>query len=96
MKGKPRHTEDQAERWLELTEKTFNSATYARSAFINGGLELKEKSYTTAQTEALSSIRAHWLERWYDFRTIDWTKELEYPEFTLKQTQHFLDTNFAI
>ena len=43
MKGKLRHTEDRAERWLELTEKTFNFATYARSAFINGGLELKKE-----------------------------------------------------
>ena len=43
MKEKLRHTEDRAERWLELTEKTFNFATYARSAFINGGLELKKE-----------------------------------------------------
>ena len=43
MKGKLRHTEDRAERWLELTEKTFNFTTYARSAFINGGLELKKE-----------------------------------------------------
>ncbi len=26
------------------------------------------------------------LERWYDYRTIDWTSELEYPEFTMKQS----------
>ncbi len=29
-----RETETRAERWLELTEKTFNFATYARNAFI--------------------------------------------------------------
>ena len=43
MKEKLRHTESRAERWLELTEKTFNFATYARSAFLNGGLELKKE-----------------------------------------------------
>jgi len=30
------------------------------------------------------------LARWYDYRTIDWTSELEYPEFTMKQTQQLL------
>jgi len=49
MKGKLRHTEDRAERWLELTEKTFNFATYARIAFLKAsemgkaGLELKKE-----------------------------------------------------
>lgn len=60
MKEKLRHTENQAERWLELTEKTLNFATYTRSAFINGGLELNKKPATKAQTEALASIRAQW------------------------------------
>ncbi len=49
MKGKLRHTEDRAERWLELTEKTFNFATYARMMFLKAnemgkqGLELKKE-----------------------------------------------------
>lgn len=110
LKEHLRETETRAERWLELTEKTFNFATYARKAFLmakgkeglelkkgillalgkmpmmkdqkliiepndwfvpikNGypalekkytGLELNEKTPTTAQTEALSSIRALW------------------------------------
>jgi len=30
------------------------------------------------------------LERWYDYRTTDWANYLEYPEFTLKQTQQLL------
>ena len=46
-KGKLRETESRAERWLELTEKTFNFATYARQAFIAAkgqvGLELKKE-----------------------------------------------------
>jgi site-specific DNA recombinase len=43
LKQKLRQTEDRAEHWLELSEKTFNFATYARAAFINGGLELKKE-----------------------------------------------------
>ncbi len=44
-----RTTETRAEKWLELTEKTFNFATYARSAFLKAsemgkqGLELKKE-----------------------------------------------------
>jgi DNA invertase Pin-like site-specific DNA recombinase len=107
LKGKLRETETRAEQWLELTEKTFNFATFARKAFITGGLELKkeillalgktpiikdkklyiepsewlqpikngypalEAEYlrlepakmpiNKAKTEALASVRAHWL-----------------------------------
>ena len=113
LKEQLRETETRAERWLELTEKTFSFATYARKAFLMAkgkeGLELKkeillalgktpimkdeklfiepndwfvpiknsypalEKEYAgleltkkpdiKAQTEALSSVRAHWLPR---------------------------------
>ncbi len=108
-----RETETRAEKWLELTEKTFAFATYARVAFLRAnkmgkaGLELKkeillalgkvpmitnqklfiepnewfaeigndypvlEKKYlrleptkmpmNKAKTEALASVRAHWL-----------------------------------
>lgn len=49
MKNKLRETEVRAERWLELTERTFNFATYARAAFLKAteigkaGLELKKE-----------------------------------------------------
>lgn len=43
LKSKLRQTEGRAEKWLELTEKTFNFATYARKAFIMGGLETKKE-----------------------------------------------------
>jgi len=42
-------TETRAEKWLELTEKTFTFATYVRTAFIKAnnmgkaGLELKKE-----------------------------------------------------
>ena len=47
MKENLRETETRAEKWLELTEKTFAFATYARKAFITAkgkeGLELKKE-----------------------------------------------------
>jgi hypothetical protein len=47
MKGKLGETEARAERWLELTERTFKFATYARHAFITAkgkeGLERKKE-----------------------------------------------------
>jgi hypothetical protein len=49
MKENLRQTETRAEKWLELTEKTFNFATYARAAFLKAGemgkagLELKKE-----------------------------------------------------
>jgi len=47
LKGKLRETETRAEKWLELTEKTFNFATYARKSFLTGGLELKKEILMT-------------------------------------------------
>ena len=41
-----RETESRADRWLELTEKTFNFARYARKEFITGGLEKKREIYS--------------------------------------------------
>jgi site-specific DNA recombinase len=43
LQGQLRETESRAERWLELTEKTFHFATYARQKFITGGLEPKKE-----------------------------------------------------
>ncbi|TSC77460.1 MAG: resolvase domain-containing protein [Parcubacteria group bacterium Gr01-1014_29] len=47
MKENLRETETRAEKWLELTEKTFSFATYARKAFLMAkgkeGLELKKE-----------------------------------------------------
>jgi hypothetical protein len=122
MKEGLRETETRAEKWLELTEKTFAFATYARATFLRAskmgkaGLELKkeilmaigktpiikdqiltiepnewltpikneypvlEKQYlrlepqktpmNKAKTEALASVRAHWLRIVDDVRTI--------------------------
>lgn len=43
IKAKLKETEKRAEKWLELTEKTFVFATYARQRFIVGKLEEKKE-----------------------------------------------------
>lgn len=53
MKESLRETKTRAEKWLELTEKTFAFATYARVAFLRAnkmgkaGLELKKEILLT-------------------------------------------------
>ena len=47
LRQKVNETESRAERWLELTEKTFTFATYARIRFEQGGLELKKEILMT-------------------------------------------------
>ena len=37
------------------------------------------------------TLRGVLLERWYDYRTIDWANQLEYPEFTNKEVNRFLN-----
>ena len=43
LKSNLRETESRAEKWLELTEKTFNFACYARKEFILGDLTKKRE-----------------------------------------------------
>ena len=47
LKNKLRQTESRADEWLELTEKTFHFATYARKAFIEGDLDTKKEILMT-------------------------------------------------
>ncbi len=42
-----RDTETRAEKWLELTEKTFTFAAYARTAFLKGDLQSKKEILTS-------------------------------------------------
>lgn len=46
LKTNLRETESRAEKWLELTEKTFNFACYARKQFITGGLDKKREIFS--------------------------------------------------
>lgn len=41
-----RETESRAEKWLELTEKTFNFACYARKEFLSGSLAKKREIFS--------------------------------------------------
>ena len=43
LKGRINETEARAEKWLELTEKTFDFATYARKAFLMGDTHTKRE-----------------------------------------------------
>jgi len=43
LKAQLRDTEQRAEKWLELTEKTFHFATYARNEFLVGDLKKKKE-----------------------------------------------------
>ena len=51
LKENLRETETRADKWIKVTERTFNFATYARKAFINAkgkeGLELKKEILMT-------------------------------------------------
>lgn len=46
LKSHLHETEDRADKWLELTEKTFNFACYARKEFISGSLEKKREIFS--------------------------------------------------
>ena len=36
-------------------------------------------------------LTSHWLEKWSQFRTTDWINYLEYPEYTTKEINRFLN-----
>ncbi len=61
-------------------------------------LEVKGKKARYDWTNPFDKIafyapRQSWLERWYDFRATDWASYLEYPEFTNKEVNRFLQLN---
>jgi hypothetical protein len=45
VKQNLRETETRPESWLELTEKTFDFATYAQKAFATGDLQTKKEIF---------------------------------------------------
>jgi hypothetical protein len=45
LKANLHNTENRAEKWLELTDKTFNFACYARENFNSGTLEKKREIF---------------------------------------------------
>jgi hypothetical protein len=45
LKNCLRETESRAEKWIELTERTFIFAAYARKAFVTGSLDQKREIF---------------------------------------------------
>ena len=43
LRQRVKETESRADEWLELTERTFNFATYAHKVFLDGGIEDKKE-----------------------------------------------------
>ena len=46
LKKNLRETESRAEKWIELSERTFNFARYARKEFVKGGLDKKREIFS--------------------------------------------------
>ncbi len=46
LKDQLSQTENRAKIWLDLTEKTFNFARYARKAYLNGDIQVKREMFT--------------------------------------------------
>lgn len=60
LKGSLRETESRAEKWLELTEKTFNFARYARSKYILGDKAKKRELFSAlGQNFSVKDKKAH-------------------------------------
>ncbi len=53
MDERLRDTEDRASKWLELSEKTFNLACYAKSRFQNGDIDQKRMILTSLGSHQL-------------------------------------------
>ena len=60
LKNELRETESRAEKWIELTEKTFHFATYARKTFITGTLAQKREILTAlGQNFSIKAKKLH-------------------------------------
>lgn len=60
LKSNLRETESRAEKWLELTEKTFNFACYARKEYLLGSLEKKREIFSAlGQNFSVKDKKAH-------------------------------------
>ena len=92
LKEKLRETENRAERWLELTEKTFHFATYARKAFVNGSLDQKREILTALGWNF--SIKGKKL----SISTHEWFVPIEnnYPELEKEYKRLELDKTLTI
>lgn len=87
LKSQLRETEARAERWLELSEKTFKFATYARIAFLKGGLELRKEILITLGKLPIITDGI------FDVETNDWLVPIENGYPALEQEYKGLELN---
>ena len=69
LRQRVKETESRADHWLELTERTFNFATYAHKAFLDGSVEAKKEilialgSNPLLKDKNLSILTNKWFKR---------------------------------
>lgn len=69
LRQRVKETESRADHWLELTEKTFNFATYAHKAFLDGAPDIKKEilialgSNPLLKDKKLSILTNKWFKR---------------------------------
>lgn len=99
LREKLRETETRADKWLELTEKTFNFATYARKAFLMGDAQTKREIFSALgqnptikdgklrihANEWLQPIKDHYPELETEYKRLEPYKEC----FSIAQNEAF-------
>lgn len=86
-----RETENRAEKWLELSEKTFNFACYARKKFITGTLNEKREIFAAlGQNFSVKDKEVHIVRN-------EWFVPIEkaYPELEAEYNRLELDKNLT-
>lgn len=73
--------------------KPFNVIQGAMTALVDkydSMLEPQEKYDPVIILAGIDPQNPIWLEKWSQFRTTDWTTELDYPEYEAKEIKRFL------
>ncbi|MCR4334450.1 MAG: recombinase family protein [Patescibacteria group bacterium] len=92
LKTNLRETESRAEKWLELTEKTFNFSCYARKEFLLGDLNKKREIFSAlGQNFLVKDKKIH-------ITPNEWFVPIEkaYPELEKKYKRLELDKNLTV
>lgn len=96
LKTNLRETESRAEKWLELTEKTFNFACYARKEFLLGGLDKKREIFSAlGQNFSVKDKKVHIIaNEWFvPIEKAYPALQLEYNRLELDKTLDFTARN---
>ncbi len=87
-----RETESRAEKWLELTDRTFNFACYARKEYILGGLDKKREIFSAlGQNFSVKDQEIH-------ITPNEWFVPIEkaYPALQAEYNRLELDKNLSV